>query len=36
MVPFPETVDYASELALAVISGETMTQEELQENAPKV
>lgn len=36
MVPFPETVQYASELALAVASGETLTQEELLENAPKV
>ena len=35
MVPYPETVDYARNLALAVASGETMTQEQLQKNAPK-
>ncbi len=35
MVPYPETVDYARQLAIAVASGETMTQEELRENAPK-
>lgn len=35
MVPYPETVDYARKLAVAVASGETMTQEALQKNAPK-
>ncbi len=35
MVPFPETRDYALELVDAVIAGETLTQEQVQENAPK-
>ena len=35
MVPYPETVDYARTLAIAIASGETMTQEQLQQNAPK-
>lgn len=34
MVPYPETVEYARSLAVAVASGETPSQEELQENAP--
>lgn len=36
MIPYPETLDYARELVMAVVSGETMTQEELQENAPQI
>lgn len=34
MVPYPETLEYARELVNAVISGEVLTQEQVQENAP--
>ncbi len=34
MVPNTATVDYARSLAIVVASGDTMTQEELQQNAP--
>lgn len=35
MVPDENTVQYARDLVMAVVSGETMTQEDLQNNAPK-
>ena len=35
MIPNTDTVEYARSLAIAIASGETMTQEELQKNAPK-
>lgn len=35
MIPNTDTVEYARSLAIAIASGETMTQEQLQKNAPK-
>ena len=35
MVPYEDTVDYARSLAIAVASGETLTQAEIYANAPK-
>ena len=34
MIPNTKTVEYARTLVIAIASGETMTQEELQKNAP--
>ena len=35
MVPFPQTLDYAQELVKTVVAGDSLTQDELQKNAPK-
>ncbi len=35
MVPYPETIAYAQELAQAVLEGQVLTQENVQNNAPK-
>lgn len=35
MVPYANNLDYAQELAMKVLTGEKITQEELQANAPK-
>ena len=35
MVPYPDTLEYARQLVISVISGESMTQDELNAGAPK-
>ncbi len=35
MVPYPDTIDYARELVMTVCSDEALTQEQINENAPK-
>ena len=36
MVPYPQTLQYAQELAMAIVSGETMDQDQLVNKAPKI
>ena len=35
MVPYPQTLQYAQDLVKTVVAGDSLTQDDLQKNAPK-